>query len=336
MRVRFFTYLLLLFVVVLNGLGLTWAQTQSPRLRVGILLFDGVQIIDFTGPFEVFGQAGMEVWTASVEGKPITTHMGLKVAPTYQLTKAPGADILVIPGGNVPHRVPETDPRLSWIKERFAAGATVLTVCNGVFYLTSAGLLDGQRATTYALMLDHLRMVAPKVNVVADERVVDNGKLVTAGGLSAGIDGALHLVARYQGEARARFVANNMEYDWRPDRDYNRAKLADVHIQKVIDFFPPAVRRVDEIYEGDENQWALRWRITWPKPAKEMRDQFHEMARGAGWQPVDGPEGIDWNGSSWTFKDETRRPWQAKVTIISEQEGELLLAIHVKQEAITP
>ncbi|MDH3459057.1 MAG: DJ-1/PfpI family protein [Gemmatimonadota bacterium] len=334
MHRRILTFLLLLFVIVLNSVRPATGQAPVARITVGILLFDGVQIIDFTGPFEVFSQAGMEVWTASVEGVPITTHGGLRVQPTYALKEAPGADILVIPGGNVPHVAPKADPRLSWIKERSAKGATILSVCNGVFYLTSAGLLDGERATTYALMLDHLRMVAPKVTVVADERVVDNGKIVTAGGLSAGIDGALHLVARFHGEARARYVANNMEYDWRPDREFNRAELADVHIQNVIDFNPPAVRRVDEIYEGDENQWVLRWRITWPKQAEEMRHQFTKLANGAGWQPVDGPDLINGNPSTWTFKDQGGRNWQAKVTIVSEHEGEVLLAIRVNREPI--
>ncbi len=329
MRPQIRTFVLFSLLILPACLGVAEGERQASSQRVGILLFDGVQIIDFTGPYEVFGQAGMEVWTASVDGKPITTHMGLHIAPTYALAEAPGADILVLPGGNVPHKVVEDDPRIAWIKQRFADATAVLSVCNGVFYLTSSGLLDGQRATTYALMLHHLKMVAPKVKVVADERVVDNGKIVTAGGLSAGIDGALHLVARSLGEARARLVANNMEYDWRPDREYNRAKLADVHIQNVIDFFPPAIRRVDEVYDGDDNSWELRWRIMWPKPAEEMRRQFSELAGEAGWRPTDGRQAVDWSESNWTFNDADGRAWRARVTIVSEQEGEILLGVRV-------
>ncbi len=331
MRVLILNFLL--FLIVLGFNGRVVGQNVPQQLTVGILLFDGVQIIDFTGPFEVFGQAGMNVWTASVDGTPVNTHMGMKVTPTYAIKDAPRSDILVVPGGNVPHMVSETDTRLLWLRARSDAGTTILSVCNGVFYLTSAGLLDGQRATTYALMLDHLSMSAPKVEVVSDQRIVDNGKIVTAGGLSAGIDGALHLVARYKGEARARYVANNMEYDWRPDREYNRAKLADIHIQKVIDFFPPLVRRVDEIYEGDENKWSLRWRIMWPRSAEEMRDQFTRLAKDAGWQPAGKSDMIDWKDSRWTFKDKDRRNWGATVTIISEKEDELLLAIRVERES---
>ena len=317
------------FLIVLVSFGVAEGQAQSSRLKVGILLFEGVQIIDFTGPYEVFGQAGMEVWTATVDGKPISTHMKLRVTPTYALAEAPRADILVLPGGNVPHRLAGDDPRIAWVKECVGTATAVLSVCNGVFYLTSAGLLDGQRATTYALMLDHLRMSAPNVEVVADERVVDNGKIVTAGGLSAGIDGALHLVARYRGEARARLVANNMEYDWRPDRKYNRGALADVHIQNVIDFFPPANRRVDEVYDGDENHWELRWSIVWPKSVEDMRVQFSEFADHAGWRLADGSQAVDWNGSAWAFEDADHRAWRANVTIISENEGEILLAVIV-------
>ncbi|MDH3228144.1 MAG: DJ-1/PfpI family protein, partial [Thermoleophilia bacterium] len=319
--------ILLLLCVVAAPAG---AQPSGdPPMSVGILLFDGVQIIDFTGPYEVFGQAGMKVWTASADGEPITTHMDLRITPTHVLDEAPRADILVIPGGNVPHMAPAGDPRVSWIRERAAEAEAVLSVCNGVFFLTSAGLLDGQRATTYAPMLDHLEMAAPNVEVVADERVVDNGKVVTAGGLSAGIDGALHLVSRLLGEPRARAVANNMEYDWQPERAYNRASLADVHIQGVLDLSPPLTKRVDEVYEGSESEWHLRWRIVWPRPVEELQRQFARLAAGAGWQPANVGDPIDWRDSKWVFKDRTGRMWGSRVEITAAPDGEILLAVEV-------
>jgi len=318
-------------LLVLCGPGAyaTAPVDADPPMSVGILLFEGVQIIDFTGPYEVFGQAGMEVWTASADGEPITTHMGLRVTPTYALDETPRADILVIPGGNVPHVAPDGDPRVSWIRERAGEAEAVLSVCNGVFFLSSAGLLEGQRATTYAPMLDHLEMAAPNVEVVADERVVDNGKVVTAGGLSAGIDGALHLVSRFLGEPRARAVANNMEYDWQPDRAYNRASLADVHIQGVLDFSPPLTRRVDEVYEGSESEWRLRWRVRWPRPVAELQRQFAALAEGAAWQPTNVGDAIDWRDSNWVFKDRAGRTWGSRVEITAAPEGEILLAVEV-------
>ncbi len=308
------------------------ADSPAPeRPRAVILLFDGVQIIDFTGPYEVLGQAGMEVYTASVDGRPLVTNLGLRVTPDGTLADAPPAELLVLPGGRVPHRVPDDDPRLAWIAARHAQGATILSVCNGAFFLASAGLLDGLRATTYAPMLDHLQGAAPRAEITGRERVVDNGRIVTAGGLSAGIDGALHIVARRFGAARARWVANNIEYDWRPDGDYVRAGLADLHIQRVIDFRPPARDREDELYAGDADQWTLRWHVRWPEPAEEMRRQFAGLAAEAGWHARDGA--VPGEGTAWTFADDAGRPWAAEVVIAPGAPGQVLLEIRVRRAA---
>ena len=331
MRLTGLAVLVSVFLVSVAPIEARKLDANAPPMTVGILLFDGVQIIDFTGPYEVFGQAGMNVWTASVGGKSITTHMGMTVMPTYALADAPRPDVLVLPGGNVPHMVPADDPRLPWILERAGASQAVLSVCNGVFYLASAGLLDGKRATTYAMMLEHLRMMYPNIEVVDNERVVDNGRVVTAGGLSSGVDGALYLVARLYGEARARQVANNMEYDWRPQSDYLRAKLADVYIHQLIDFFPPMSRRVDEVYEGDDVRWRLRWRIAWPEPVEKMRQQFANSAREAGWRPEGGWDDINWTSSNWAFTGRDGTPWAAQAAIYEREDGQIVLDVHVER-----
>ncbi len=307
---------------------------NDPRRKVAVLVFEGVQIIDFTGPYEVFGQAGFEVFTVSVDGAPLTAAMGLRIDPTHSLESAPRADIVVLPGGSVPHRLNPEDPRLPWIRKVAGESDAVLSVCNGAFFLASAGLLRGQRATTYALMLDHLPHFAEGVTVVRDERVVDNGKILTAGGLSAGIDGALHLVARYLGEPRAREVANNMEYDWRPDGGYVRAKLADTHAQALLDFNPPAPRRISEVYEGDEDRWTLKWRIKWPGSPAEMIEQLRMGARMAGWTSLE--ETLPAASDRWRFTDAGGKAWLASASVEQVAEGELRLEVSVRRVAGAP
>lgn len=323
------TFLPVLLAGALAGPAAAADPAAPERPRAVILLFDGVQIIDFTGPYEVLGQAGMEVHTASVDGRPLVTNLGLHVTPGGTLADAPAAELIVLPGGRVPHEVPDDDPRLAWIRAQYARGATVLSVCNGAFFLASAGLLDGRRATTYAPMLDHLRGAAPRAEITGGERVVDNGRIITAGGLSAGIDGALHVVAKRFGAARARWVANNIEYDWRPDGDYVRANLADLHIQRVIDFNPPARDREDDRYDGDADRWTLRWRVRWPGPAAEMRRQFAGLAAEAGWRTRD--DAVASGRTAWTFTDDADRPWTADVSIEDGGAGEVRLEIRVRR-----
>jgi putative intracellular protease/amidase len=202
------------------------SQTPAkPPKKVAILIFDGVQIIDYTGPYEVFGQAGLQVFTAAVTAAPITTNMGMKVTPHYALDEAPAADVLLIPGGGV--IATQQDPRvLKWIQERSKLAEYVISVCNGAYILAKTGLLDGLTATTTAGLIDGLATVAPKVNVVRDQRYVDNGKFITTAGLSSGIDGALYVVSKLFGKGQAQLTALGMEYDWKGDSKYARASLA--------------------------------------------------------------------------------------------------------------
>lgn len=205
---------------------------QASRKRAAILIFEGVQIIDYTGPYEVLGQGGFEVFTVAGTAATVTTSMGMKVVPEHTFADAPQADVLVVPGGNVdgPRRSAAT---LKWIKEASAAAQHTLSVCNGAFILASAGLLDGLGATTFHRMIDDLKAEYPKTRVVSDQRFVDNGRIITTAGLSSGIDGALHLLSRMLGRGKAQAVALNMEYDWRPDSRYARAALADRLIPDV-------------------------------------------------------------------------------------------------------
>ena len=193
---------------------------KKPRFQskgtVAILLFPGVVIIDYSGPWEVFGEAGYNVISVAAKAGPLHTSFGQTVTPDYTLENCPKADILVLPGGPVPD-LKEGDPLLRWIRKKSNETPYTMSVCNGAYWLAQAGLLDGKSATTMHGMYDDLARRYPKIHVVANKRYVDNGRIITTAGLSAGIDGALHMVEKLQGTERARTVALGMEYNWQSD-----------------------------------------------------------------------------------------------------------------------
>ena len=185
------------------------------RRKVAILVFNSVEIIDFTGPYEMFGAAGFEVYTVAATKEAVTSSMGLTVVPKYTFTDAPQPDVLVIPGGGVGEASADA-PTLRYIKEATAHTQNTMSVCNGAFILASTGMLDGLKATTTRGNLPRLTSQFPSVKVIGDQRYTDNGKIITTGGLSAGIDGALHVIEKLLGAVAAREVAVVEEYNWQP------------------------------------------------------------------------------------------------------------------------
>ncbi|HJW33671.1 MAG TPA: DJ-1/PfpI family protein [Holophagaceae bacterium] len=183
--------------------------------KVAILVFNGVQIIDYTGPYEMFGAAGCEVFTVAATKDPVKTAMGMVVVPKYTFADAPKADVLVIPGGNV-GQAQEDPGTLQFIKQSNAQNQATLSVCNGAFILASTGLLDGLTVTTTRGNIPRLAKRFAKLKVVGERRYVDNGHIVTAAGLSAGIDGALHVIEKLLGTETAKQVAFAEEYAWVP------------------------------------------------------------------------------------------------------------------------
>lgn len=289
------------------------APAAEARPSVAILLFDGVQIIDYTGPYEVFGQAGFQVFTVSAAPGAITTSMGMKVVPAYTLAQAPPADVLVLPGGDVDAQL-ENPTVLAWVRERAPGARHVLSVCNGAFILAQAGLLDGLQATTFYDLIPELRRSYPKVRVVSDQRYVDNGKVITTAGLSSGIDGSLHVVERIRGRGAAQQVALNMEYEWDPDSRYARASLADRHLRRL---FGRGLRlgladgesRV-LLTAGGADRWETRWEVKSRTALPVLRAEVARHLRDGGWTPQ-GPE----PAREWRFADEERRPWTARVEL---------------------
>ncbi|HEX5052855.1 MAG TPA: DJ-1/PfpI family protein [Planctomycetota bacterium] len=220
-------------VFVSIGFGLAWATAvavaQTPvepapdhgRLRsVGVLVFEGVELLDFTGPVEVFTEANgldpaFRVFTVGVTREPLRTKNALAIVPDFTPADCPLVDVLVIPGGET-RAICGNGPLAHFLRDSAKRNEITFSVCNGVFALTRTGMLDGLEATTHWSAIQWLRKDAPNTVVHADRRVIDNGHIVTSAGVSAGIDGALHIVDRLLGRATALRTARRMEYTWQP------------------------------------------------------------------------------------------------------------------------
>lgn len=194
------------------------ASIHGRTRNVAVLVFDGVELLDFTGPIEVFSKANgwdpaFRVYTVAPERAPVRTSDFVTVLPDYAASDFPAPDVLVIPGGET-RPLGGDEPLARLVRESVPHTEIVFSVCNGVFCLAEAGFLDGLEATTFQSFTGWLRDAAPKATVRTGVRFVDNGRIVTAAGVSAGIDGALHLIHRLLGPEAARRAAVRMEYDW--------------------------------------------------------------------------------------------------------------------------
>ncbi len=212
------------------------AQTELPisplaasdaGVPVAFLLSSGAVMIDFAGPWEVFQDAhvtgrmqpAFNLYTVAETMHPIVVSSGAMVVPNYTLSDAPTPKIVVVPA-----QAPPTDAVKQWLRDAARRADLVMSVCTGAKVLAQAGLLDGHRATTHHGSLTTLAMHYPNVTIVRGVRFVDDGHIATSAGLSAGIDLALHVVARYYGKEAARLTAYDMEYLSRSWLDANNAQ----------------------------------------------------------------------------------------------------------------
>jgi transcriptional regulator GlxA family with amidase domain len=179
---------------------------------IAILVFDEVEVLDFAGPFEVFSvsKAGLNVVTVGTKPE-IRARNNLVVRPTLTLTDPIEPRVLVIPGGWGTRIEMRNEAVLSWIRANAAKSEIVYSVCTGALLLAAAGLLRDLTATTHHGALEELRQAEPRCQVT-DRRIVDNGKIVTAAGISSGIDGAFHILSRLAGMDVAIETARYMEY----------------------------------------------------------------------------------------------------------------------------
>lgn len=210
-----------LFAAVAAGRQPPEPEKPAKKRNVAIFVHRGVELLDFAGPGEVFAAAGrgraFNVYTVAAAEGDVVSQRFLTIKPQYTLANCPKPDIIVLPGGNT--RIPLDDPRvIEWVQKAGPDAEVVMSVCTGALLLAKAGLLDGKEATTHWGTIEALRKAAPKTKVHADRRVVDNGQVVTCAGVSAGIDGSLHVVERLLGKPAARDTARYMEYRWEPGR----------------------------------------------------------------------------------------------------------------------
>jgi transcriptional regulator GlxA family with amidase domain len=204
--------------------------------HVGILLFDGVDIIDFSGPYEVFSYAPYNsadlrkkfiTGTVTEEDRPMITHIvsetgdlvfannGMKVQPDYSFQNAPSFDILIIPGAPLAalEKVLKNQSMIEWIRQRHDEVECLASVCSGAFLLAQAGLLKGKKATTHHAACDYFQKRFPDIHVQRGVRVVDEGRVVTSAGATSGINMALYIVERFIGKEIAQSLAHTIEFE---------------------------------------------------------------------------------------------------------------------------
>ena len=206
------------------------------RKRVGIVIFNDIEVLDFCGPFEVLSVTRLdearrrdepspfEVLLVAQDAAAVTTTGGMQVLPQATFDDCPPLDILVVPGGWGTRAEMKNERMLAFVKARAAEVETLTSVCTGSLILGNAGLLDGLRATTHWRSLGLMQELFPRVAVDTQSQVVEHGKVLTSAGISAGIDMALRLVARYCGEPVARATARHMEYPY-PESNARRVPV---------------------------------------------------------------------------------------------------------------
>jgi len=199
---------------------------MNPLRNVAILIFDEVEVLDFCGPFEVFSITGrrnnsnpFNVYTVAEKMQPILARNQLSVNPSYTIQDCPRPDILVVPGGLGTRKEMHNPVLIDWIRSSSQKAELILSVCTGALLLAKAGLLEGLAATTHHGAIELLKKVAPHTAIHPNKRIVDNGRIIVSGGISAGIDMSLHVVAKLLGKDQALDTAQYMEYDWKADPD---------------------------------------------------------------------------------------------------------------------
>lgn len=190
---------------------------------IGIFVFNDVEELDFVGPWEVlrtwqlwWPDDGATVCTVARDDRDITCAKGLKVQADHTWETAPPLDLLIFPGGQGTRAQIGDTAIHGWVRGLAERGALITSVCTGSLVLADAGLLDGRPATTHWASLETLAKLGTDIEVRPEDRYVDSGKVITASGVSAGIDVALHLVVRLQGPDRAREVRRYIQYDPEP------------------------------------------------------------------------------------------------------------------------
>ncbi len=230
---------------------------HETHLQIGSLLFDGLDQIDLTGPFEVLSRipnATYRVYAKTVE--PVRDVRGLRLTPDATLADAPQLDVLHVPGGFGQEGVMEDDEVLAWIQRQTEGARSVFSVCTGSLLLGAAGLLRGRRATTHWASFHLLQLFGA---IPVNERVVVDGNWIFAAGVTAGIDGALRLAAELRGDDVARTIQLYMQYAPEPPFDSGTPERAPV---SILDQAKRAVADITAQREATARRVAARLGIS--------------------------------------------------------------------------
>ncbi|MCB0102932.1 MAG: DJ-1/PfpI family protein [Anaerolineales bacterium] len=195
-------------------------------MNIGIYIYDEVEVLDFSGPFEVFTTASrvyeriypdtpklFNVFLIAEKAGMISARANFNVQPHYTIQDHPELYVLIVPGGVHAHELGKANV-IEWLAKVSPNTTLTASVCTGAFLLAKAGILKDKACTTHWEDVDDLRTMFPALNVKEDVPWVDNGQVITSAGISAGIEMALHLVSKLTTKEIAKLTARQMQYTW--------------------------------------------------------------------------------------------------------------------------
>ena len=207
----------------------TKRDDKAPRRTVGALLFPGFELLDVFGPLEMFGVLGdhFEVITVAQTHKDVASAQGPRTAIDRSFAEAGRLDVLLVPGGRGTRREVDNEVLISFLTATYPSLEYLASICTGAGLLAAAGLLDGRRATSNKQSFSWASSQGPATTWVPEARWVTDGNVWTSGGVAAGMDMTLALIAELMDATTARRVAQYTEYDWHEDADWDPfARLA--------------------------------------------------------------------------------------------------------------
>jgi cyclohexyl-isocyanide hydratase len=237
---------------------------HDTHLHIGSLLFEGIDQIDLTGPFEVLSRIPNATYRIySKTAAPVRDLKGLRLTPDAALVAAPPLDVLHVPGGNGQEALMEDAEVLDWIRQQASGACSIFSVCTGALICGAAGLLKGRRATTHWSAF-HLLPIFGAIPV--NERVVVDGAWVFAAGVTAGVDGALRLAAELRGDAAAQAIQLHMVYAPEPPFDSGTPETAPA---AILDEARRSVRYITAQREQTARRVAARLGLAVPAASTE-------------------------------------------------------------------
>lgn len=191
------------------------------QVNVGIYIYDQAEVLDFSGSFEVFSTASrvckndnpFDVFLISESGNAISARAGYRVLPSYGFNDHPMIDVLIVAGGVHSNEMDKSQV-IEWIYQQSINASITASVCTGAFLLAKAKVLKEHKVTTHWEDIADLRSEFPQLGIIENVRWVDEGNIITSGGISAGIDMSLHLVSRLHSNDLAEKTARQMDFSW--------------------------------------------------------------------------------------------------------------------------